>query len=64
MNYSFNPPKTNIQNGTQFDTYDINNDSKILSHYETETNLDNAHSSESLSNIIDVISNNNLNLFL
>ena len=63
MNYSFNPPKTNIQNGTQFDTYDINNDSKILSHYETETNLDNAHSSESLSNIIDVISNNNLNLF-
>ena len=63
MNYSFIPQKTNIQNGTQLDTYDINNDSKLLSHYETETNLDNAHSSESLSNIIDVISNNSLNLF-
>lgn len=63
MNYSFNPHKKNIQNGTQFDTYDINNDSNLLSHYETETNLDNVHSSESLSNIIDVISNNNLNLF-
>ena len=63
MSYSFNPQKTNIQNGTQFDTYNINNDSKLLSHYETETNLDNFHSSESLSNIIDVISNNNLNLF-
>ena len=53
----------NIQNNNQYELYDINNNSKIISHFETETGNNNLHSNESLSNIIDVISNNNLNLF-
>ena len=59
------PQKTKIQNiNHNFETYDIsNNDSKILPHYETEIGFDNIVSNESISNIIDVISNNNLNLF-
>lgn len=54
----------NLQNTNQnFETYDIYNNSKILPHFETEIGFDNSHSYESLSNIIDAISNNNLNLF-
>ena len=53
----------NIQNNNQYELYDINNNSNIISHFETETGNNNLHSNESLSNIIDVISNNNLNLF-
>ena len=52
-----------MQNNTQFDIYDMNNNSKIISHYETETGNNSLHTNESLSNIIDVINNNNLNLF-
>ena len=53
----------NLQNNNQYDIYDMNNNSKIVSHYETETGNNSIHSNESLSNIIDVINNNNLNLF-
>ena len=54
--------KPKIQKNIQYDTYN-NNDSKFLFHCATEINLENIHSSESLSNIIDIISNNSLNLF-
>ena len=67
MDNSFVFKKTNIQqniqNNNKYEIYDINNNSKIISHFETETGNNNLHSNESLSNIIDVISNNNLNLF-
>ena len=53
----------NQQKSKQLNINDINSNSKIVSHYETETGNSNYHSNESLSNIIDVISNNNLNLF-
>ena len=63
--YSFQKSKNTqkSQNSNQYDIYDINNNSKIISHYETETGNGSIHSNESLSNIIDVINNNNLNLF-
>ena len=63
--YSFQKSKNNqkTQNNNQYDIYDINNNSKIISHYETDTGNGSSHSNESLSNIIDVINNNNLNLF-
>ena len=51
------------QKDKQFNINDMNTNSKIISHYETETGNSNYHSNESLSNIIDVINNNNLNLF-
>ena len=60
MENSFVLQKTKI---AQNDIYDMNNNSKIISHYETETGNNSIHSNESLSNIIDVINNNNLNLF-
>ena len=40
-----------------------NNNSKIISHFETDTGNNYFTSNESISNIIDIISNNNLNLF-
>ena len=58
-----NKMQQNIQNNNKYEIYDINNNSNIISHFETETGNNNLHSNESLSNIIDVISNNNLNLF-
>ena len=59
--YSFQKSKNNqkTQNNNQYDIYDINNNSKIISHYETDTGNGSSHSNESLSNIIDVINNNN-----
>ena len=63
--YGFQKSKIlqNNHSNNQNDIYDINNNSKIVSHYETETGNASTHSNESLSNIIDVINNNNLNLF-
>ena len=62
MKNSFKPQKPKIvNNNSNFETYDINNNS-LLPHCETEIG-DNIHSTESLSNIIDVITKNNLNLF-
>lgn len=56
--------KLKIQNQNQnFETYDIGKDSKFQTHWETEIGLDKINSCESLSNIIDALSNNNLNLF-
>ena len=52
----------NNQNNNKYEENDIINNSKIISHYETDTG-NSIHSNESLSNIIDVINNNNLNLF-
>ena len=64
MKNSFDLQIPSLQNKNQnFETYDIYNNSNILPHCETEIGFDNNHSYESLSNIIDVISNNNLNLF-
>ena len=63
MKYSFDSKSQKIKNNILYDTYEMNNGSKVLSHCQTEIGLDNIHSNESLSNIIDVISNNNLNLF-
>ena len=63
MENSFVLQKTKLPQNSQYDIYDMNNNSKIISHYETETGNNSIHSNESLSNIIDVINNNNLNLF-
>lgn len=52
----------NNQNNNKNEENDIINNSKIISHYETDAG-NSIHSNESLSNIIDVINNNNLNLF-
>ena len=63
MKNSFKPQKSKIvNNNSNFETYGINNNS-LLPHCETEIGFDNIHSTESLSNIIDVITKNNLNLF-
>ena len=61
--YSTPQKEINHNNNHNLDTFNINNDSKILSHLETEIGFDNIISNESISNIIDIISNNNLNLF-
>ena len=64
MKNAHDTQKLKIQNQNQnFETYDIGKDSKLLPHCETEIGLDKNNSCESLSNIIDVLSNNNLNLF-
>ena len=64
MKNIYETQKLKLQNGNQnFETYDIGNNSKIIPHCETEIGIENIHSSESLSNIIDILSNNNLNLF-
>ena len=63
--YSFQKLKNNqkSQNNNQYDIYDININSNIISHFETDTGNGSNHSNESPSNIIDVINNNNLQLF-
>ena len=60
MKNAFKSHKSKIPNNNlNFKTYDINNNSKIT-HCEAEIGFDNIHSTESLSNIIDVITKNNL----
>jgi len=55
--------KTTPKNIQKNQIYDTNKESNIISHYETDTGNNAFHSNESLSNIIDIINNNNLNLF-
>ena len=55
--------KTSPKNIQKNQIYDTNKESNIISHYETDTGNNAFHSNESLSNIIDIINNNNLNLF-
>ena len=51
------------QNRNKYDTFDLSSNSKIIPHDDVEAGNSTIHSNESLSNIIDVINNNNLNLF-
>ena len=55
--------KTTPKNIQKNEIYDTNKESNIISHYETDTGNNAFHSNESLANIIDIINNNNLNLF-
>ena len=55
--------KTTPKNIPKKEIYDTNKDDNIISHFETDTGNNAVHSKESLSNIIDIISDNNLNLF-
>ena len=55
--------KTTPKNSQKNDIYDTNTDFNIISHFETDTGNNPVHSKESLSNIIDIIGDNNLNLF-
>ena len=55
--------KTTPKNIQKNEIYDTNKESNIISHYETDAGNNAFHSNESLANIIDIINNNNLNLF-
>ena len=55
--------KTTPKNIQKNEIYDTNKESNIISHYETDTGNNAFNSNESLANIIDIINNNNLNLF-
>ena len=58
-----NSYKTSSKNSSKLELNDPNKEYNIISHYETDIGNNIIHSNESLSNIIDIISNNNLNLF-
>ena len=55
--------KTTPKNVKKNDLTDSNKEFNIISHFETDTGKNTVHSNESLSNLIDIINNNNLNLF-
>ena len=55
--------QTTPKNTKKNETYQTNKDLNKISHFETDAFNNNVHSNESLANIIDIISNNNLNLF-
>ena len=63
MDYSLNSYKTSPKTTPKNQLNDNNKEFNIISHFETEIGNNTFHSNESLSNIIDIISNNNLNLF-
>ena len=63
MENSLSSNKTTPKNYKKNETYETNKELNIISHFETDTGNNAFHSNESLSNIIDIISNNNLNLF-
>ena len=63
MDYNLNSYKTSPKSTPKNQLNDNNKEFNIISHFETETGNNTFHSNESLSNIIDIISNNNLNLF-
>ena len=63
MDYSLNSYKTSPKTTPKYQINDNNKEFNIISHFETEIGNNAFHSNESLSNIIDIISNNNLNLF-
>ena len=58
-----NSYKTSSKNSPKLELNDPNKEYNIISHYETDTGISTVHFNESLSNIIDILSNNNLNLF-
>ena len=63
MENSFSKNAKICQNRNKCDTYELSTNSKIIPHDDIEAGNNTIHSNESLSNIIDVINNNNLNLF-
>ena len=63
MENTSNAYKIIPNNTTKNDYNDTTKEFNIISHFETDVGNNTIHSNESLSNIIDIINNNNLNLF-
>jgi hypothetical protein len=63
MENILDPSKTSPKSSPKNTIYNTPKQFNKISHYETDIGNNIIHSNESLSNIIDIISNNNLNLF-
>ena len=63
IKFKISKTKQNSPNKQNIDNYSLKDKSKLYSHYNTEERSNQINSQESLSNIIDAINNNNLNLF-
>ena len=63
MENILDPSKTSLKSSPKNTIYTTPKQFNKISHYETDIGNNIIHSNESLSNIIDIISNNNLNLF-